>query len=79
MACIDDINDHHADAELCILTGDLTDAGEISAYEQLREHLSALSMPFHLMPGNHDDRDNLMKVFPEIPPDENGFIFSQTL
>lgn len=31
-ACIDDINRHHADAECCVMTGDVADLAQIEAY-----------------------------------------------
>lgn len=46
-----------------VMTGDLTDFGRIEEYEHLRQLISPLDMPVYLMPGNHDDRDHLRKVF----------------
>lgn len=74
--CIADINARNADADLCILTGDLSHTGAIGAYENLRGILRDLPMPYHFMIGNHDNRENLRRVFPEIPCDENGFVQS---
>lgn len=48
-----------------VLTGDLTDFGRAAEYAHLRELLSPLGMPLYLMPGNHDDRDQLRHSFPE--------------
>jgi 3',5'-cyclic AMP phosphodiesterase CpdA len=47
-----------------ILTGDLTDFGQLSEYAHLAELLGRLDLPFYLMPGNHDDRKNLRAAFP---------------
>lgn len=74
--CVDDIRQNHADAELCVITGDLAHKGEIGAYELLSEILSRLPVPYHLLVGNHDDREKLLSVFPNTPVDENGFIQS---
>jgi 3',5'-cyclic AMP phosphodiesterase CpdA len=74
--CIADINARNADADLCILTGDLSHNGAIGAYENLRALLRDLSIPYHFMIGNHDNRENLRKVFPDIPCDKNGFVQS---
>ena len=74
--CIADINAKNADADLCVVTGDLTHNGTIGVYEDLRDCLGALSIPYHLMIGNHDNRANFRKVFPDIPCDENGFVQS---
>ena len=36
--------------------------------------LDTLVIPYHLLLGNHDDRTNFKRVFPETPADESGFI-----
>lgn len=48
-----------------VVTGDLTDFGRSAEYAHLRELLKPLptSMPVYLMPGNHDDRAELRKIF----------------
>lgn len=46
-----------------VITGDLTDFGRASEYAHLRELLNPLSMPVYLMPGNHDDGDQLRRSF----------------
>ncbi len=75
-AAIADINQHHGDAELCLFTGDLADHGTPEAYQALRETLAALQLPYRLTLGNHDDRDNFRRAFPEAPRDEHGFVQS---
>jgi Icc protein len=74
--CIEDINRHHADAELSVLTGDLTHWGEFEAFESLRECLDKLKSPLQLLVGNHDDRDVFRRSFPEQAVDQNGFVQS---
>jgi 3',5'-cyclic-AMP phosphodiesterase len=49
--------------DVVLVTGDLADHGEIEEYERLRAVLDRLTMPAYLIPGNHDDRDNLRRVF----------------
>ena len=73
-ACIDDINRNHGDAELCVITGDLAQSGQPEAYRDLRESLSRLNLPVHLMIGNHDRREQTLGAFPDIPVDANGFV-----
>ena len=46
-----------------VITGDLTDFGRAAEYEHLRELLEPLPMPVYLMPGNHDDREQLRRSF----------------
>ena len=72
-ACVADINAHHADAALCLVTGDLVNDGSAEEYANLEPVLRALKMPFRVMTGNHDDRSNLRRFFPETPVDANGF------
>ena len=71
--CIDDINQHHGDAELCVITGDLAHLGSIEAYMGLKECLSHLDIPFSLLIGNHDKRHMMKKVFPDQSTDSNNF------
>ena len=49
--------------DLVIASGDLTDCGLAEEYRMLREILSPLSMPFYLVPGNHDRRAELFAEF----------------
>lgn len=72
-ACIADINQNHADADLVIFTGDLSETGHEVTYRALREELKKLSPPYRLMLGNHDDRATFLKVFDTVKP-EQGFV-----
>lgn len=51
------------DAVVC--TGDLADSGSESEYRDLLELLASLAYPTYVIPGNHDDRDNLRRAFRE--------------
>ena len=73
-ACIDNIIEQHSDAELCIITGDITDRGDIKAYHDFHEIIQRLPMPCHPLIGNHDDREVFCDVFPNVSRDENGFV-----
>lgn len=48
-----------------VVTGDLTDHGRVAQYERLRGMLDRLVVPYYLLPGNHDRRDNMRQVFPD--------------
>jgi Icc protein len=74
--CIAHINAHHADAALCVFTGDLTETGEAGSYADLKAALKVLSVPYRLLPGNHDKRANLVAAFPECADDDSGFVQS---
>ena len=39
-----------------LVSGDLAEHGSASEYERVRELLSPLTMPVHVLAGNHDDR-----------------------
>ncbi len=75
-ACIADVNANHGDAEFCVITGDLAHAGQAEAYENFKECLSRLSLPYHLLIGNHDNRQTFCEVFPETVCGDNGFVQS---
>lgn len=72
--CVDSIIEEHADAALCVVTGDLAHAGHPDAYRQLSEQLARLPMPVHPILGNHDSRPNFLTRFPAVPVDANGFV-----
>jgi len=73
-AAVAHIVHHHADAELCVVTGDLTHWGEPAAYACLRDALRPLPMPVLPLIGNHDARTNFRAAFPEVPVDADGFV-----
>ncbi len=49
--------------DLAIVTGDLTDFGAPADYARFREIMSALAIPYRVVPGNHDRRANLRASF----------------
>ncbi|WP_225883302.1 phosphodiesterase [Sphingomonas aliaeris] len=59
--------------DLVVVTGDLTDRGDTGSYERVRDALSPLAMPVHLLLGNHDRRDAFTTVFPDHALDA-GFV-----
>ncbi len=62
-AALDDIATHHGDADFCVITGDLTERGDITAYALLKERLACFPLATHLILGNHDDRAQYRNVF----------------
>lgn len=69
---LDHVLKDHADAELMVITGDLSDWGDRTDYEWLRQRLQSYPIRVRLCIGNHDDRPTLLSVFPEC--DEGGFV-----
>lgn len=63
----------HSDAEVLVITGDLSDWGDVDDYRRLKARIAALPIPVKLCIGNHDDRPTFLEVFPELA-DENGFV-----
>ncbi|MFZ4709599.1 MAG: phosphodiesterase [Zwartia sp.] len=58
-----------------VLTGDLTDFGRAAEYAHLRECLAPLTVPYYLLPGNHDDATQMRAAFPEHTYlGESGFV-----
>ena len=49
--------------DLLLVTGDLTENGSEAEYHWLRELLVELAIPFLVIPGNHDNKEDLRKVF----------------
>lgn len=59
--------------DMLLLTGDLTDHGDIESFEKIADLLKACSFPVYAIPGNHDSREGLLAAFPDTPV-EDGFI-----
>lgn len=76
-ACLRHVATHHADADLVIISGDLTHDGDPEAYEMLRVRLDAFSPPVQLMLGNHDRRDAFQTSF-LVEAEAGGFVQSAT-
>jgi 3',5'-cyclic AMP phosphodiesterase CpdA len=53
--------------DVLVISGDLVDAGSLVEYERLAVLLERLPMPVLMVPGNHDDRDQMRQVFRDHP------------
>jgi 3',5'-cyclic AMP phosphodiesterase CpdA len=60
---IENINKHHSDADFLVVTGDLTDKGEVETYKALKDILEKSKVKVYTVLGNHDNRENYFKVF----------------
>lgn len=60
---VDHINASKQRPNVVVISGDLVDFGRADEYAVLRPELERLHMPFYLVPGNHDDRENLLAAF----------------
>tara|TARA_B100000029_G_C17446597_1_gene913479 strand:- start:264 stop:1094 length:831 start_codon:yes stop_codon:yes gene_type:complete len=74
--CIGDINENHSDANLCVITGDLTHWGELESFHYLKTELDKLSIPVQLLIGNHDSRAEFAELFPSQYPQATKFMQS---
>ncbi len=70
-AVLKQIEQNHADFDYLILTGDLAQDEELETYRMLREALGDWLERCRILPGNHDDRAHLRKVFPELFQDND--------
>ncbi len=55
-----------------IITGDLTSDEELISYQTVKELLGDMISKCKIIPGNHDDRKLIRKVFPECVENKNG-------
>ena len=61
--CLENLIERRPEPDVVLATGDLVDTGSEEEYGRLRELLASLRMPLYFIPGNHDDRDALRRVF----------------
>ncbi|HXW27055.1 MAG TPA: phosphodiesterase [Xanthobacteraceae bacterium] len=53
--------------DVVLITGDLTECGLVEEYEQFKHIVRRLDIPFYVVPGNHDRRDNFRRVLADYP------------
>lgn len=72
---IEHLNTLNPRPDVVLITGDTVEAGQREAYQHLREILEPLTIPYCVIPGNHDDRELLREAFLDKPyMPRNGFI-----
>jgi len=69
---VDCVNTRYADADLCIIAGDLADLGEEAAYHRLKALTGQITIPTYITLGNHDDRPTFLRVFGQDMAAETG-------
>ncbi|MEW6134063.1 MAG: phosphodiesterase [Pseudomonadota bacterium] len=75
--CIDRINALPQKPDLVIASGDLADTGSAAEYRRIKWELDRLTIPYCVMPGNHDLRASMREVFgstPALPVSGNGHL-----
>lgn len=65
---------YNSDAELIVITGDLSHDGRVEDYEALREIIDTAPRPVQLMIGNHDNRENFLSVFTNVATTASGHV-----
>lgn len=59
--------------DVLLATGDLVDRGDAESYKRLRDAFSKAPFPVHFCLGNHDERENFLAEFAELPSTD-GFL-----
>ena len=57
---------NNLDPDMIILTGDLTDNGYYTEFEQVKKYLEVFDAPLFAVPGNHDARNLGYQTFEEL-------------
>jgi 3',5'-cyclic-AMP phosphodiesterase len=60
--------------DMLVLSGDITDHGDIESFAKTAELLKDCPCPIWPMVGNHDSRAGLLSAFPQVQPAEGGFL-----
>lgn len=60
--------------DMLVLSGDITDHGDAESFAKTAELLEDCPFPIIPLVGNHDSREGLLGVFPQVQPAEGGFL-----
>ena len=63
VTAVDHLRSLHPQPDLIMLTGDLSNHGNEADYIRVREQIARLEPPVYIIPGNHDQRDRLRRIF----------------
>ncbi|HEY4202774.1 MAG TPA: metallophosphoesterase [Devosiaceae bacterium] len=70
---------HHADADLCIFTGDIAHSGQAEEYAGFKRAMTGFPLPYRVLMGNHDDRHLLSQMLDLPLSPRNTLVGSETL
>lgn len=60
---VNDMLDAIGPVDAVAITGDVTDYGNRADYERFKDIMASLKLPYLVLPGNHDDRENMRDAF----------------
>lgn len=60
---VDNLNRLNPKPDVVLLTGDAIDDAGREGYDHLKEILESLTTPLYIIPGNHDNREDMRKAF----------------
>lgn len=69
---LEDVRRRVPDFDLLVVTGDTASDESLAAYEAFRDALGDWAARLLIVPGNHDDRSLLLRLFPESCSDTGG-------
>lgn len=61
--CVAHINQFKPQAELVLVTGDISNNGQLDELQHAKQLLDELKMPYFVIPGNHDEKTTLWRQF----------------
>lgn len=73
-AAVDYVTGRHADADYCVISGDMVERGEVAEYRALKKWTDRLAMPVLPLVGNHDHRAALRAVYSGPEGAHDGFV-----
>lgn len=75
-AAVSELNAFEPRPDIVLMTGDFTGSGTVAEYEVFKQILEKLEIPFHLIPGNHDNHTAMRAVLGELDAlgDDGTFI-----
>lgn len=74
------VAEHAGRLDCVVVTGDLAQDERLETYAVVRDALNRLGIPYEVLSGNHDNRDAMRQVFPEIGQSVAGRVtFVRTL
>ena len=63
--CVTALNKFRPAPDFVVISGDLADTPTVEEYDYLKRLLAPLTLPFAVIPGNHDSRDMMRAAFPQ--------------